>query len=96
MVGWHHQLNAHESEQTPGDGEGQGCLACCSLWSCKELDTTERSNNNWNSPCFIHHPGQFSHHSGRGEECDSPYRAHHLKYLLVGLSQKKIAGSRLV
>ena len=29
MVGWHHQLNGHESEQTPGDGEGQGSLACC-------------------------------------------------------------------
>ena len=32
MVGWHHQLNAHEFEQTLGDGEGQGNLACCSLW----------------------------------------------------------------
>ena len=30
MVGWHHRLNGHESEQTPGDGEGQGSLACCS------------------------------------------------------------------
>ena len=29
MVGWHHQLNAHEFEQTPGDGEGQGSLVCC-------------------------------------------------------------------
>ena len=29
IVGWHHQLNAHECEQTPGDGEGQGSLACC-------------------------------------------------------------------
>ena len=31
MVGWHHQLNGHEYEQTPGDGEGQGSLVCCSL-----------------------------------------------------------------
>ena len=30
MVGWHHRLNAHEFEQVPGDGEGQGSLACCS------------------------------------------------------------------
>ena len=30
MVGWHHQLNGHEFEQTPGDGEGQGSLVCCS------------------------------------------------------------------
>ena len=36
MVGWHYQLNGHESEQTPGNGEGQGSLACCSLWSHEE------------------------------------------------------------
>ena len=30
VVGWHHQLNGHEFAQTPGDGEGQGSLACCS------------------------------------------------------------------
>ena len=30
MVGWHHQLNGHEFEQTPGDSEGQGSLVCCS------------------------------------------------------------------
>ena len=41
MVGWHHQLNGHESEQTGGDDEGQGSLACCSPWGHKELDTTE-------------------------------------------------------
>ena len=32
MVGWHNQLNSHEFEQTPGDNEGQGSLACCSPW----------------------------------------------------------------
>ena len=46
MVGCHHRLNGHESEQAPGDGEGQGSLACCSPWGCKELDMTERLNNN--------------------------------------------------
>ena len=40
MVGWYHQLNGHEYERTPGDGEGQGSLACCSPWGHKELDTT--------------------------------------------------------
>ena len=40
MVGWHHQLNGHEFEQTPGDSEVQGSLACCSLWGHKESDTT--------------------------------------------------------
>ena len=42
MVGWRHQLNGHEFEQTPGDSEGQGSLACCSPWGCKELDMTEQ------------------------------------------------------
>ena len=40
MVGWHHQLNGHEFEQTPGDGEEQGSLACCISWGHKESDTT--------------------------------------------------------
>ena len=40
MVGWHHQLNGHEFEQTLGDGGGQGSLACCSPWGRKELCTT--------------------------------------------------------
>ena len=44
MVGWHHRLNGHESEQTWGDGEGQGSLACCSPWGHNESDTTERLN----------------------------------------------------
>ena len=43
---WHHRLNGHEFEQIPGDGEGQESLACCSLWVYKELDMTERLNNN--------------------------------------------------
>ena len=44
MVGWLHWLNGHEFEQTPGVGDGQGGLACCSSWGRKELDTTERLN----------------------------------------------------
>ena len=40
MAGWHHWLNEHEFEQTPGDIKGQGSLACCSPWGCKELDVT--------------------------------------------------------
>ena len=41
MVGWHHQLDGHEFEQALDVGVGQGSLACCSPWGCKELDTTE-------------------------------------------------------
>ena len=40
MIGWHDRFNGHEFEQTPGDREGQGGLACCSPWGCKELDMT--------------------------------------------------------
>ena len=46
MVEWHHRLNGHEFEQAPGDGEGQGGLACCSPWDHKESETTEGLNNN--------------------------------------------------
>ena len=41
MAGWHHWLNAHESEQAPGVGDGQGSLACCSPWDRKESDTSK-------------------------------------------------------
>ena len=46
MVGWHHQLNGHGFGCTPGVGDGQGGLACCSSWGHKEADRTERLN--WN------------------------------------------------
>ena len=46
MFGWHHPLNGHEFEQAPGDGEGQGSLACCGPWDFKELDMTKQLSNN--------------------------------------------------
>ena len=49
VVGWHYRLNGHEFEQTPGDGEGQGSLVCCSSWGHKEWDTTYRLNNNFST-----------------------------------------------
>ena len=45
MLGWHHWLNGHESEQALEDGEGQGSLVCCSPWGHKESDMTEWLNN---------------------------------------------------
>ena len=48
MVEWHHQLNRHESEQTLGDSKGQGGLACCSPWGCKESDMTQQLNSSNN------------------------------------------------
>ena len=44
MAEWHHRLDGHEFEQTPGVGDGQGGLACCSSCGHKELDTTELLN----------------------------------------------------
>ena len=41
IVGWHHQLNGCEFLQAPGVGDGQGSLACCSLWGWKDSDMTE-------------------------------------------------------
>ena len=46
MVGWHHWLNGHEFEQTPGDSEGQRSLVCCSSWGHKESDITQWMKNN--------------------------------------------------
>ena len=48
--GWHHSLNGYEFEWTPGVGDGQGGLVCCSQWGRKESDTTERLN--WTELCF--------------------------------------------
>ena len=44
MVGWHHRLNEHESQQTPDVGEGQGNLTFCHPWGHKESDMSERLN----------------------------------------------------
>ena len=44
MAGWHHRLDSHEFEWTPGVGDGQGGLACCDSWGLKESDTTGRLN----------------------------------------------------
>ena len=45
MVGWHHQFNGQEFQQTLGDGEGQGSLVCSSSWGHRESDMTEQLNN---------------------------------------------------
>ena len=45
MAGWHHRLDGRESEWTPGVGDGQGGLAYCNSWGCKESDTTEWLNS---------------------------------------------------
>ena len=61
MVGWHHQLDGHEFEQTPGDSEGQGSLVCCSPWGHRKSGMTERMNNNKSSEDYL----QLEAKSGR-------------------------------
>ena len=60
MVGWHHQLNGHEFEQTPGVSEGQGSLVCCIPWGHKDSDRTEQLNltEYIHSPPHPHPPPQ--------------------------------------
>ena len=61
MAGWHHQLDGHEYESTPGTGDGQGGLACCDSWGRQGSDTNERLNwtelNWWAFLC----PLNFAH-----------------------------------
>ena len=62
MVGWHHWLNGHEFEQALGVGDGQGGLACCSPWGCKESDMTQQLNWTEHSQCsvVVSHPSFLS------------------------------------
>ena len=55
MVGWHHQLNGHEFEQSLGVSDGQESLACCSQWYLKELDMTKRLNWTYGTSCHDLH-----------------------------------------
>ena len=65
IVGWHHRFNEHEFGWTQGVGDGQGSLACCGSWGCKELDMTEWLNwtelnalNNVQHSCGAENPHQ--------------------------------------
>ena len=58
MVGWHHQLDGHGFGWTPGVGDGQGGLACCGSWDCKESDMTTRVTElNWTEHPLIYGKG---------------------------------------
>ena len=52
MVGWHHRLDRHEFEWTPGVDHGQGGLACYDSWGHKESDMAEWLN--WTELMYIH------------------------------------------
>jgi len=76
MVRRHHLVNGHEFEQTPGDSEGQGSLACCSARSHKESDTTEPLNN--------YNTGMIPRYTSRGNAKPSS------KNLLCPASEKSV------
>ena len=56
MVGWHHQFSEHEFEQTPGNNEGQGSLALCSLWVCRVRHDLVNNNKGYSPDNFIYEP----------------------------------------
>ena len=83
MVGLHYQLNGHEFKQTLGDGEGQGSLACCSPWDCKELNMTERQNK---SQCILNTQNTPITRQSSSVQLLSHYQIINLESRLRGLS----------
>ena len=81
MVKWHHQLNGHEFEQTLGDSEGQGSLACCNPWGGRVSDRTWRLNN-----CFCM-PDTYIHKIPKASSCwylnDSVTHGNHRTRMLM-------------
>ena len=76
MAGWHHRLDRHEFEWTPGDGDGQGCLACCDSWGRKESDTTERLNwTELKGSLYDADPNSYSRAQGRPEKPEKKIRS---------------------
>ena len=57
MAGWHHWLDGHESEWTPGVGDGQGGLVCCGSWGPKKSWT---QLSNWTELIFSYKENYFS------------------------------------
>ena len=83
MAGRHHWCNKHELGQTPEDGEGQGGLACCSPWGCKESDMTEWLNNSnlWLFNLYKQNPFFYCNESNN-------YSCHHIGEKGISLSQE--------
>ena len=53
MIGWHHQFNGHEFEQTLGDSEGQASLVCYSQWGCEESEKTAAEQQKCADDCML-------------------------------------------
>ena len=85
MVGWHHQLDGRESEQALGVGDGQGSLASCSPWDCKELDTTEQLNWTEESRSKASHHKKKKFNYDDGCKLDLPGWSFHNTYNIESL-----------
>ena len=70
MIGWH--LNGHEFQQTQGNREGQGTLACCTSWSRKKSDTTQQLNND-NHPLKLERWYQYAYFIDYGTDATSDH-----------------------
>ena len=79
MAGWHHQLDGHEFEWTPGVGDGQRGLTCCNSWGSKELDTTEQLN--WSELNWLCYHQCQSNYTNPTNNC--------IKHLSFGQEKKK-------
>ena len=98
MVESHHRLNGLEFKQVPGVGDGQGGLACCSPWGCKEMDTTERlkwTDLTWKCHCLREADScHLSSRNGHLLGCLSLWALVHLQPWDLLLFASQICGSR--
>ena len=88
MVGWHHQCDGHEFQQTAGVGDGQGGLACCSPWGHKESDTTEWLNRTerWRRHGWAS-MDEEAEHRGSFRQRNYPVRFYNDGYMIIHLSK---------
>ena len=93
MAGWHHWLDGCESEWTPGVGDGQGGLACCDSWGCKESDTTEWLNWTELNQLSFNNLHQFIVHKS---DCFSDFFSYQYLILLIFLISANLMGKNTI